>query len=318
MTEELGRQSIPEFGSQPEHLEAFVQTIQALQDAQLSPPDTFGQVFDIQTQGATIGLVEDLATLQLAGLSLTAPQQPGTAHSGPQESVETSKAETPQQVRVQLENGQAFCDFLERAAEQSGRPAGFNEAARTATDHLLQGLTKHFASGDTGDDPHVANTIGFSGPIADKLEILTPDDDTHRKLVDQFRACQQHAAMGTIREWVGADELHLFDTAETQAQPERSGPSVWHQNMTPLETAKQWDKVLGIIQALEKNPDAEVFLRAVLRAAYANLWNANRDWVTRRVEPETRIDRQHDSAFAKLFEGLRTILAEPTPETPDN
>lgn len=281
MTEELGYRFIPEFGSQPEHLEGF---------AQMHPP-----------------------ALRLAGLNLSEPGQTGATIADPQ-----GAAEASEEVSVQLENGQAFCDFLERAAEQSARPSGFDEAAQTASDHLLQDVVGHISAGSPDDSISVISTIAFSGTIADKLEALALDDDAHRKLVEQFRACHQHANTNTLREWVAVSELHLFDSADTQAAFEHSGPAVWHQSMDPLGAAQQWEKILSVIEATGKHPAAAVFHHAVVRAARANLSTAHRDWLARRDTPDTpqaTIDRLHDKAFKQLFDRLQHMLAEPTTAT---
>jgi len=290
----------PEFGSRPEDLAAFNETVTAIKhhNDQFSlgklmagaMVDYIGEAQiaqELMEAGATKKEAERTAAfvgndklplseeeqmarsivgitnapvLEATGLTLSPLRKTSTMY-GPQGKQSEGK------VRLQVTDGGKFSTFLQAVNPEDVNEDFQRSAASVAGSVIAE--AKDAISGDA-DEQTVLETLAYGRGIVTGLEHIGLGESP---VVSELTSLYEHAQQGDVREYVNAGNVGLL----TEPKEQGFGPASWQRDASPEFLAEHWNKVLDVVKAAKANPKATELFAQLVKSAQTSLDYAKAD-----------------------------------------
>ena len=321
---------VPEFGSRPEDLSSFNETINSINshnqqfslanlmaNAMLDHIDQTERTQELIEAGATpeeaeqtidfvgsekvpLSEEEQMArsivglsnapVLEATGLTLSPLRVTGTVFNG-------KGQESVGQVRLQIADGSKFSNFL-LSVDPEHSDDKFQKNAEAVASNLIQEAKDAIAKNT--DEETIVETLLYAPGIIAGLEHIGLSDSP---ITEKLRTLHDHAQRGDIKEYVAADDIGLLkDPTKTQF-----GPAQWQKDATGEFLTAHWDTVLEIIKAAKINPNASELSEQLIDSARDALKYAKADWSKTKTERAGSID-DYGQDFDKIFEKVTLEL----------
>ncbi len=314
----------PEFGTQPEHLQAVVGLVGELEYHNATYTTKAG--IACRALGLTPGVdnpldYEDCAERLSAWLAdptrPSLPQEQNTdrailsmAHAetlagtglrlGPIRTTETIHTATHGyerigSVRLVPADGYTFVRFINTVAD-GPFTVEVHEAIEDIVRHSFDDFSQDLL--DTDDMTAASELTAYTIPIADALERMGSDD---KPLLESLYQCNAHTKTDTVREWMVANHIFFFDAVD---DAEQVGPSFWHRRLSPEGMFMFWSVIKDLIIQTSgyRAPD---FHAQLVQGAWEHLEYSEKDW-HRLVDS----GEESDLAYMIVFTEIRTSLRQ--------
>jgi hypothetical protein len=297
----------PEFGSRPEDLAAFNETVGSINqhNEQFSLGAMMARVMidhvgeaqraqELVDAGATQEEAEQTAAfvgsdklplseeeqmarsivgitnapvLEAAGLTLSPLRKTNTMY-GPQGEQSVGK------VQLQVSDGSKFSNFL-LAVNPEDANEDFQQNAVGVAGSIIAEASDAIAS--DADEQTVLETLAYGKGIVAGLEHIGLDGSP---VATKLLSLYEHAQQGDVKEYVNADNVGLLTEPEAQG----FGPANWQRDASPDYLAEHWNGVLDVIKAAKANPKAAELFAQLVTSAQGSLDYAKADWAKAKSE----------------------------------
>ncbi|QQS19171.1 hypothetical protein IPL68_04015 [Candidatus Saccharibacteria bacterium] len=330
----------PEFGSRPEDLAAFNETVATINEhndqfslgklmarAMIDHVGEAQKAQELMDAGATQEEAEQTAAfvgsdklplseeeqmarsivgitnapvLESTGLTLSPLRKTSTMY-GPQGEQSVGK------VRLQVTDGGKFSTFLLAVNPEDANEDFQHSAAGVAGSVIAE--AKDAISGDA-DEHTVLETLAYGKGIVAGLEHIGLGESP---VTVELTSLYEHAQQGDVREYVNAGNVGLLTEPEEQG----FGPASWQRDASPDFLAEHWNKVLDVVKAAKANPKATELFAQLVKSAQTSLDYAKADWAKLKTE-DYGGGGEYGKGFEQIFEtvGLElSMVASPDEES---
>lgn len=322
----------PKFGSTPEDINAFNETIQAIIShneqfnlgglmarALIDHAEETQKVHELVDEGATIEEAEqtiafvgnekvplteeeqmarsivgmtNAPVLEATGLTLSPLRETSTMFSDKGE-------QTVGRIRLRVTDGGKFSSFL-LATNPEADNEDFQNNIALVVGNLIAETSDAIANGQ--DEQTAMETLAYGkGIIAGLEHIGLSDSYVARQLSDLVDNAQQ----GHVKEFVLAERVGLF-----QEPGEKGfGPSQWQRDATTQFMIDNWGNVISVLKMAKHNPNAQELFDRLLNTAIADLEFAKTDWeqIKAGLDDNKGYGKDYGSGFEEVF---RTVELE--------
>lgn len=255
-------------------------------------------ISDQQSMGRSILDLEVTPVFAQAGLVIS-PIRTTTTMFGP------GGEQKVGEVRLQVADGAAFTDFLDRVAQTKGAAdEAFLEGLERVAQNYVAEVSNAIATGAVDDN--TLEGLTYAGGAASAMSRL---GITSSCAATGLRELSTHAQAGLAREYVLAKRVGILDRPGTTGT---FGPSQWQQDATPEYLAKRWHEVLDVITEANGNPKAETFATELAGRAVGHLAFAMKDWAASSAAraaagSDDSYGQGFDQVFAAVGRQLETL-----------
>lgn len=298
---------IPKFGSRPEDLAAFNETITTINHhndqfslgalmarVMIDRVDEAQRTQELMDVGATweeaeqtvafvgsdelpfsekeqmarsIVGVTNAPVLEATGLTLSPLREVGTIYG-------VQGEQSVGEVRLQVADGGKFSNFL-LAVNPEDATEDFQQTATGVVGNLIDEAKSAIASG--ADEQTVFETLAYGRGIIAGLEHIGLGEAS---VADELLGLYEYAQQGDIREYVKAGNIGLLTKPEEQG----FGPANWQRDASPEYLFTRWNEVLDVARAAKANPEAKDLFAQLIQSAQSCLDYAKVDWTNAKSE----------------------------------
>ena len=322
----------PRFGSTPEDINAFNETIQAIIShneqfslgglvarALIDHLEEAQKVHELVDEGATVEEAEqtiafvgnekvplteeeqmtrsvvgmtNASILEATGLTLSPLRETSTMFSNKGE-------QSVGKIRLRVTNGGKFSSFL-LATNPEAKSEDFQNNIALVVGNLIAETSNAIADGQ--DEQTAMETLAYGKGIIAGLEHIGIGDTYVAK---RLSALVDNAQQGHVKEFVLAERVGLFQKPGENG----FGPSQWQRDATEQFMIDNWDNVLGVLRMAKHNPNSQELFDRLLNTALADLEFAKTDWEQIKAELDGTKDygKNYGSGFEEVF---RTVELE--------
>ncbi|HXE09884.1 MAG TPA: hypothetical protein VN554_00480 [Verrucomicrobiae bacterium] len=253
-------------------------------------------------------LVQILHTddLRAMGIDLIDPSQPALEPLDLSEA--TAEEDQPTSLIMLIGNADTFADTIRRlkpAPEQRPAAAEGVEQALSATLGLIRVAYPGGEVEPETDEELMA--AGFAKGVVDKqigvfLKVkpaLTEEGFAEGRVYKKLAEYTTHFFAGTLEDYRGAEELHLFE--------EQFGPAQWQIDMGPEQMAERWSKAFDYLKQLRDRSSPSPFFTELFTKLRAD-FDVSRAWLEA-DDPEAP-RRNYPDRYVKPLQGVMDGLAK--------
>lgn len=326
---------IPEFGTQPEHLQAVLSLVEEVGEHNITYTRTgiMRRLLGLapgeydSSQGESYGEIVRAWVLDPNRPSLPMQQKTereilGITHAEtlagtglrlgpirPKEGMESRAYgyEEIGSVHLVPADGYTFTQFLNNVASKP-----VTDQVREAIQDIIRDSFMELADDLLERDElgQASETVSYALPIAATLERMESDD---KPLLETLRQCSEHAKTGSVREWMLANRIFFFDVVD---EAEQIGPSYWHRRLSPEDMRSAWSVIIDLLVQTGGNPRAQDFYAEILKGAWEHVNFSENDWHRQSDTANTEADKTTHDGYELLFREIRDILMQFGDETP--
>jgi len=322
--------SKPEFGSRPEDLAAFIETIaninrhneqfsfgalmvraiydqigeaqraQELIDAGATQDDAEQMAAFVGSDKLPLSEEEQMARSIVGITNVPVLEAIGLTLSPLRETIAMYSLQGEQsvgEVRLQVTDGSKFSTFL-LAVNPKDANENFQQSAVDVAGSVIAEARDAIA--DDADEQTVLETLAYAKGVVAGLEHIGLGE---LPVTTELNRLYEHAQQGDVREYVKAGKVGLLTKPEEQV----FGLASWQRDASPKYLKDHWSQVLEVIKAAKVNPNAAELFAELVISAQNSLDYAKADLV--KIKSDGYGGGDYGKGFEEIFETVGLELS---------